>query len=120
VLRAQRKFTDAEPLFREAMAAYERTRGKSFRSITEVRVRLGESLTGQDRFTDAETELLAAQRTIESSPEQYQRAREPNLKALIALYEAWDKADPGKGHDTRAAEWKASLDALNPAMKPPS
>jgi len=117
VLRAQRKFADAEPLFREAMAAYERTRGKSFRSITEVRVRLGESLTGQDRFTDAETELLSAQRTIESSPEQYQRAREPNLKALISLYESWDKADQGKGHDAKAAKWKASLDALNATLQ---
>jgi eukaryotic-like serine/threonine-protein kinase len=118
VLRAQRKFAEAEPLCREAMAAYERTRGKDFRSTTEVRVRLGETLTGLDRFTDAETELLAAQRTIESSPEQYQRARQPSLKALIALYESWDKADPGKGHDAQAADWKTKLEALNAATQP--
>ncbi len=118
VLRAQAKFADAEPLFREAMAAYERTRGKGFRSITEVRVRLGEALTGLGRFTEAETELLLAQGTIDGSPEQLQRARQPNLKALVALYESWDKADPGKGHDTKAAEWKAALDALNAPTQP--
>jgi len=32
--------------------------------------------------------------------------------ALAArLYELWDKAEPGKGHDVSAAQWKAELDA---------
>ncbi len=117
-LRAQRKFAEAEPLFREAMAAYERTRGPTFRSINEVRVRLGETLTGLDRFIEAEAELLSVQQAIEESPEQFQRARQPNLKALIALYESWHKADPGANHDTKAADWQALLDALNPVPQP--
>lgn len=100
------------------MAAYERTRGKDFRSITEVRVRLGETLTGLNRFTDSQAELLLAQGAIESAPEKYQRARQLNLKTLVALYEAWDKADLGKGYDTKAAEWKATLDALSAAAQP--
>ncbi len=33
----------------------------------------------------------------------------------MRLYEAWDKADPGKGYDAKAAQWKARLDALTPA-----
>ncbi|CAN5423236.1 hypothetical protein BH09PLA1_BH09PLA1_27240 [soil metagenome] len=118
VLLVQRKFADAEPLYREAMAAYERTRGKDFRGVTEVRVRLGETLAGLNRFTDAEAELLTAQATIDKSPEAYQRARQPNLKALVGLYESWNLAEPGKGHDAKAAEWKAKLEALNATTRP--
>lgn len=33
----------------------------------------------------------------------------------MRLYEAWDKADPGKGYDAKAAQWQAKLDALPPA-----
>jgi hypothetical protein len=31
-------------------------------------------------------------------------------QALIDLYSAWDKAEPGKGHDAEAAEWRANLE----------
>jgi hypothetical protein len=34
--------------------------------------------------------------------------------ALVELYTAWDKSEPGKGHDARAAKWKATLDAAKP------
>jgi hypothetical protein len=30
---------------------------------------------------------------------------------LPDLYAAWDKAEPGKGYDAKAGEWKAKLDA---------
>jgi hypothetical protein len=33
-------------------------------------------------------------------------------QALIDLYTAWDVAEPGKGYDTKAAEWKAKLDEI--------
>ena len=31
------------------------------------------------------------------------------VQALVDLYAAWDKAEPGKGYDARAAEWQAKL-----------
>ena len=34
---------------------------------------------------------------------------------FVELYTAWDKADPGKGYDAKANEWKARLAALPPA-----
>jgi hypothetical protein len=29
----------------------------------------------------------------------------------VDLYTAWHATQPGKGYDTKAAEWKAKLDA---------
>ena len=37
------------------------------------------------------------------------------VQALVDLYAAWDKAEPGKGYGDKAAEWKAKLDAANAA-----
>lgn len=36
----------------------------------------------------------------------------------MKLYESWDKAEPGKGHDAKAAEWKARLEAVTPPAEP--
>ena len=33
------------------------------------------------------------------------------IGALVDLYTAWDKSEPGKGHGARAAEWQAKSDA---------
>jgi len=32
-------------------------------------------------------------------------------RGLVKLYNAWNTTEPGKGYDTKAAEWKAKLDA---------
>jgi hypothetical protein len=37
------------------------------------------------------------------------------VQALVDLYTAWDKAEPGKGYDAKAAEWQAKLPATKPA-----
>jgi hypothetical protein len=42
------------------------------------------------------------------------------VQALIDLYTAWDKAEPGKGYDTKAAEWHAKLDAAKAAAAAPA
>ncbi len=35
------------------------------------------------------------------------------IKTLINLTEAWDAAEPGKGYDTIADEWRAKLPKEN-------
>ncbi len=32
-----------------------------------------------------------------------------SIEQLISLYEAWHTAEPGKGYDSKAAEWRAKL-----------
>ena len=45
------------------------------------------------------------------------RQTKPCLEALVKLYESWDAAEPGKGHDAKAAEWRAKLDEFNAQSK---
>lgn len=37
------------------------------------------------------------------------------VQAIVDLYTAWDKAEPGKGYDAKAAEWQAKLPSDKPA-----
>ena len=39
------------------------------------------------------------------SPSQTQAS----AKRLVKFYESWHTAEPGKGHDAKAAEWRAKL-----------
>ena len=68
---------------------------------------------GGDRFLKqfeaAEANLLEA-RTIfvKTRGEQHQDTRKCT-QGIVDLYTAWHAAQPGKGYDTKAAEWKAKL-----------
>lgn len=42
------------------------------------------------------------------------------VRALVDLYTAWDKADPGKGYDAKAEEWKAKLDLAQKSQTAPN
>ncbi len=82
---------------------------------------LGGSLLSQARFAEAEPLIIEGfsglSRAKETPPKPDDRLREACERA-VRLYESWDKAEPGKGHDAKAAEWKAKLDALTPSPEP--
>jgi len=40
------------------------------------------------------------------------------VHGLVDLYTAWDAAEPGKGYDAKAAEWRGKLPA--PAESAPN
>ena len=40
------------------------------------------------------------------------------LERIVRLYETWNIAEPGKGYDARASEWRARLAALKAATQP--
>ncbi len=75
-----------------------------------------------DRLREAEPLLLNGYAGIKDNPAvpkpthtSGDRRREA-LERIGHLYEVWDKAEPGKGYDTKAAEWKAKLDAAPPTL----
>jgi serine/threonine protein kinase/tetratricopeptide (TPR) repeat protein len=117
LLRAQGKPAEAEPLFREAIAGTERAEGRDHASTASFRLGLGQSLTDLGRFAHAESELLEAQRA--QSAQDVTRSAPPQcFQALVTLYEAWDKSDPGRAHDAQAAVWKARLEASHGTCPP--
>ena len=37
------------------------------------------------------------------------------IKRIVSLYESWHAAEPGKGYDAKAAEWRAKLPKVDEA-----
>lgn len=86
---------------------------------------LGEALLGQSRFGEAEPMLVSAYGELTKNPRGIPRAAEIGmdlkydaLRRAVRLYEAWDAAEPGYGHDRKAAEWRARLKTWQPASRP--
>ena len=79
---------------------------------------LGRARAGIGEFAAAETDLLEAQPVlVRVKGPDHQRARECS-RAISGLYTARNVAEPGKGYDLKAAEWKrrqAVLDASTAA-----
>jgi serine/threonine protein kinase/tetratricopeptide (TPR) repeat protein len=76
---------------------------------------LGSARTLTNQFPQAEPNLLEAQSI-------FLKTRGPShpetlgcTEALADFYALWDKANPGQGHDVKAAEWKTTFDKLKAA-----
>jgi serine/threonine protein kinase/Tfp pilus assembly protein PilF len=117
LLQAEGKCADAEPLFRELLESQIKTLPAGAWLIARARCCLGDALLGQNKFVEAELLLidgyggLAAAKSTPRKP--IDRLREA-AERVVQLYESWDKAEPGKGYDAKAAEWKTTRDAIVP------
>ncbi len=60
-------------------------------------------------FDEAETALLEAHGILESALDAEHERTIKVIKSLIDLYESWHAAEPGKGYDVKADEWRAKL-----------
>ena len=107
-LLEQKGYTNAEEILRKNLRIREEEQPDVW-STSNARSLLGASLLGQSRFADAEKLLLEGYSGLRQHEDQVPRDRKDRitkaLERLIDLYNAWDK--PAK-----AAEWKASFEAL--------
>ncbi len=125
LLHAKGDYAGAEPLYREALAIREKTLPPTHLDTADSRVGLGRALTKLGRYAEAEALLLAPQATYSQKPTVPQRSVGRVLKGLVELYDAWHEAEPEKGYDVKAAEWRTRLDqyegtaqAARPAQNP--
>ena len=82
---------------------------------------LGEVRAAQGRFTDAEPLVLDAYNGLLRNDVGMPRPEDTGLdfkrdalERILSLYVAWHGAEPDKGHDARAAQWRTKL-AAHPA-----
>ena len=77
--------------------------------VAEAESLLGEAISGQARFAEAEPMLIGSYETLNASLSDVWRAQLLPAAAarLVALYDAWHAAEPGAGHDSSAALWRA-------------
>ncbi|MDX2039503.1 MAG: tetratricopeptide repeat protein [Isosphaeraceae bacterium] len=81
--------------------------------------RKARALIGLQRFADAEPALLEAREIPRKSQGENAVATGNATLALITLYELWHAAEPTKGFDAKAAEWKARYEAGRPKIAAP-
>jgi tetratricopeptide (TPR) repeat protein/tRNA A-37 threonylcarbamoyl transferase component Bud32 len=79
---------------------------------------LGNARAALGRYAEAETNLLEAHDITERVPGPVAREVRSFPQALADLYAAWNSAEPGRGHDIKAAEWKRALDKIASASAP--
>ena len=116
LLLARNEPARAEPLYREAAELYDRTQGAGFWRTGIARLGLGRSLTALGRFAAAEPELVAAEKILATAQGVPAGRHQQCVEALVALFEAWDKVEPGRGHAAAAAEWRARQESPQPAV----
>ncbi len=111
-LLQQKKWTDAEPVLRESLAAREKKQPDHWTTFNTQSM-LGAALAGQKKFTDAQPLLLQGYEGMkqrEAKTPGADRADSPAkvrlteaLERLVQLYDAWDKPD-------EAAKWRTELE----------
>lgn len=84
----------------------------------------GKALLVQNKFNDGEAKLLSGYEGLANAPrtgESYRdhRTREA-LERIVRMYDAWHLAEPGKGFDSKAAEWRSRLESASPTTAPSS
>lgn len=66
-------------------------------------------LADMGRFEQAEHQLRAVYEILHTALGSGHVRTEEARDRLATLYESWDRSEPGKGYDARAAEWRAKL-----------
>jgi serine/threonine protein kinase/Tfp pilus assembly protein PilF len=91
--------------------------------VARVLTHLGRARAGLAKdsadFALAEASLLEAHGIFVKTPGHMPKDTRDCTQALADFYAVWDKADPGKGHDAKAAEWKAEVEAMNGTAQNP-
>jgi non-specific serine/threonine protein kinase/serine/threonine-protein kinase len=103
----QGRYAEAEQLARRAVTGYEQMSWKNSEQVGDAHLALGRALLGLKRYSEADTALLAAEPLLSTAKGvQYRKC----LDALVRMYGAWELSEPGQGHSTQLATWKAKLD----------
>jgi eukaryotic-like serine/threonine-protein kinase len=96
----------AEALMREAYVS------GSNRFFADFLFHLGRARTGLGEYAAAQAHLLEAQRELTRFSTPGDERLSANMRALLALYTAWHKKEPGAGYDVQMLRWERELDAL--------
>lgn len=110
-LLEQERYSEAEPVLREILDISKKALPKNHWRIFVAESAIGESLTGQGRFEDAERLVVNAYLNMKADPRASADEVSASLQRVIALYTAWGKTD-------EAAKYRAMLPPEKAVAKP--
>ncbi len=112
ILQRRGDLVRAESILQEALDMRTRVLGTDHPRTYISMYKLASVLVERDQYARAAALIEAA---IPGAAAKIGPAATTTINAMqlaADLYESWDKAEPGKGYDTKAAEWKAKLEQL--------
>jgi len=104
------KSAEGERLAREAVDRGRTVLGETHWFLGNFLGKQGLALTSLGRHAEAEKALLEGHGILVA---QLGDEHEQTLRVvgyIVTLYDAWHAAEPGKGYDAKAAEWRAKLE----------
>ena len=122
LLEAQDKPAEAIALVVPAESAVRRVFGAGdagdAATVSDFLTFLGRCRSTTGAFDTAETNLTEAYAILSETKYAMTERRKDVLSGLVELYESWHAAEPGQGHDTKAAEWRARLAEWQASTQP--
>lgn len=119
-LQSLGRSAEALPRFQAALDMRKRVLPPEHIDVRVSQVGLGAVLVDLNRYEEADPLLLEAAPALENKPGVPAMHRKRALEAMVKLYEAHHAAEPDKGYDTKAAEWRAKLSAWQVTTQPTS
>ncbi len=111
LLRELERLDEAQSLGAEAVERGREVLGDEHWVLGAYLTQHARTLTAMKRYADAEERFLEADGIL-SAVLGADHERSIGVKSnLIDLYTAWHEAEPDSGHDKKAAEWRAKLEA---------
>ena len=112
------RHADAVALLAPNEAKFQETfSGANSRFSWKYAVILARGLVGTGRYAVAEPKLLAVEKLISVPEYTALKDKRDCYQALVDLYTKWGSAEPGKGHESKAAPWRVKLDQVLAEIK---
>ncbi len=105
--RSRKKYDEAVKYLERALKGARKSHPRDFQGTAFILGWYGSSLGALGRYAEGEPMLLEARGIISRTLGEKHEIAKRMARDLQQLYEGWNKAEPGKGHDSQAAEWKA-------------
>ncbi len=119
LLRTQGKLDEAEELGEEAVGRSREAMPTGHWLTAVFLADHARTLVAMERFAEAEPEMLEAHGMFVAALGAEQERTVKTGQALVDLYDTWHAAEPAKGFDAKAAQWRKKLPVTSqPASAP--
>lgn len=112
IIQARGDLAGAESLLKESLDLRTRLYGTDDARTYTSMYKLASVLVQRDQYAQAAPLLEAAIAGASAKLGPTHNTTRNAMQLAVTLYESWNTAEPGKGHDVKAREWKTKLEAL--------
>jgi serine/threonine protein kinase/tetratricopeptide (TPR) repeat protein len=109
LLYDQGNYAQVLPMFQQVLTNFTAVFGPEHWQVGVAHMHVARCLTALHRYSEAEPELMEADRIIALAQDIRVERRRKLCETGVALYEGWDKAAPGNGYAAKTDQWRGKL-----------